>query len=147
MNPAPGTTAQIQTNELGHAPKISTTFIHPNSYNEVLGTLMTERVWTILGPIQEPIIFESGTEKELKKLKGNLDPATFIFNLLVPKHLKVVILLEFLSCEKHNFTGDPASLKYYVLYKIEPRLSHVFNDLFGDPLNTTFPIALFLNQF
>ncbi len=52
----------------------------------------------------------------------------------MPKHLKVVILLEFLSCEKHNFTGNPASLKYYVLYKIEPRLSHVFNDLFGDPL-------------
>ena len=139
MNPAPGTTAQPQTNEPGHAPKNPTTFIHPNSYNEVLGTLMTGRVRTILGPIQEPIIFESdsessGTEEGLKKLKGNLNPATLSFNLLVPKHLKVVILLEFLSCEKHNFTGNPASLKYYVLYKIEPRLSHVFNDLFGDPL-------------
>ena len=31
MNPAPGTTAQTQTNEPGHAPKIPTTFIHPNS--------------------------------------------------------------------------------------------------------------------
>ena len=107
MNPAPGTTAQTQTNEPGHAPKIPTTFIHPNSYNEVLGTLMTGRVRTILGPIQEPIIFESdsessGTEEGLKKLKGNLNPATLIFNLLVPKHLKVVILLEFLSCEKHK---------------------------------------------
>ena len=71
MNPAPGTTAQTQTNEPGHAPKIPTTFIHPNSYNEVLGTLMTGRVRTILGPTQEPIIFESdsessGTEEELE---------------------------------------------------------------------------------
>ena len=108
MNRASGiNTAQTQTNEPGHAPKIPTTFIHPNSYNEVLGTLMTGRVRTILGPIQEPIIFESdsessGTEEGLKKLKGNLNPATLIFNLLVPKHLKVVILLEFLSCEKHK---------------------------------------------
>ena len=69
----------------------------------------------------------------IHKLKGNLDPADFIFNLLVPKHLKVVILLEFISCEKHNFTGDPASIKHYVLCEIEPRLTHVFNNLFGGP--------------
>ena len=71
MNLAPGTTAQTQTNESGHKPKIPITFMHPNSYNEVLGTLMTGRVRTILGPIQEPIIFKSdsesiGTEEELE---------------------------------------------------------------------------------
>ena len=62
-----------------------------------------------------------------------MDPADFIFNLLVPKHLKVGILLEFLSCEKHNFTGDPASIKHYVHCEIESRLTQVFNDLFGGP--------------
>ena len=83
----------------------------------------------------------------IHKLKGNLDPADFIFNLLVPKHLKVVILLEFISCEKHNFTGDPASIKHYVLCEIEPRLTHVFNDLFGGPPKYNISHRLFPNLF
>ena len=83
----------------------------------------------------------------IHKLKGNLDPADFIFNLLLPKHLKVVILLEFISCEKHNFTGDPASIKHYVLCEIEPRLTHVFNDLFGGPPKYNISHRLFPNQF
>ena len=78
MNPAPGTKAQTQTNELGHAPKILTTLIHPHSYNEVLGTLMTERVKTILEPIQEPIIFESDSESSRTEEELEADEDVFI---------------------------------------------------------------------
>lgn len=58
----PGTTTETQTKQVNNSPKPPLTFLHPSSYNNALGYLMSERIKTILGPEKEPITFEDESE-------------------------------------------------------------------------------------
>ena len=65
--------------------------------------------------------------------KDTLNPLTFIVSLNIPKHFKIPILIEYISCEKHNFKGDPKSQPNYVLFNFPPRLSYIPNNYFNAP--------------
>ena len=74
--------------------------------------------------------------------KDPLSPIAFIFSLNIPKTLKIPILIEYICCEKHNFTGDLKSQQNYVLFNFPPRLSYIPNNYFN-----ALPSQHFLDQF
>ena len=65
----------------------------------------------------------------IAKWSGKSDPFQFIFHLNLLNPLKVVILIEYVSCKKHNFSGISDSQNTQVLYSFPPHLqfiSHIF---------------------
>ena len=63
------TNTASQTTDTTGVLKPSISLIHPTAYNTAIGCLMDERIKTILGPTQEPVVFEddsSGTDEELE---------------------------------------------------------------------------------
>lgn len=78
--------------------------------------------------------------------KGKLDPFIFILNLNIPKHLLVIILLEYLSCEKHNFFGHDKEHTSQLLFNYSPEFKFLSNNFFGKNSPYPFPSHRFFSQ-
>ena len=59
-------------------PTKVTTLIHPSAYNTAIGYLTEERIKTILGPVQEPVVFEDDSQSSGSEDELNSDQDVFI---------------------------------------------------------------------
>ena len=81
VNHPSSSTVETQTNETTQEttqPPKPTIFLQPGSYNKVLGSLMAERIKTILGPVQESVLFESESESSGSEEDLEADQDVFI---------------------------------------------------------------------
>ena len=77
------------------------------------------------------------------KWSGTGDPSQFIFHLNLPTSLKVIVLIEYVSCEKHNFSGTSDSQNIQVLYSFPPQLQFISHNFFGYPPLHSFLLRYF----
>ena len=113
--------------------------IDPDIFRDPYPSMCCVNDFRLLQNIKNPLSLTAFANltihKSIETWKGKLDPLQFILTLEIPKHQKVIILLEYISCEKHNFHGDPTTHKYHMLYNFLPCLKFIPNKFFNeDPL-------------